>query len=128
MDRLAKARDDLWKDLRACNNPGVSTLGPGWPRGLPIQILAADEAWLYHALVRPEEAPFLSSRIYEIVFGSRDIVVAAIPHVLDQIGRFVDHLGFAIRATIAHGADKAKWVTLIWKHYNFAGTSIGPCA
>lgn len=58
MDRLSKAREDPWKELRACNSPSVSTLGTGWPRALPINFLAPDEAWAYHALVRPEEAPF----------------------------------------------------------------------
>jgi hypothetical protein len=65
MDRLSKAREDLWKEPRACDSPGVSTLGTGWPRGLPIHFLATDEAWAYHALVRPEGAPFLSSRVHE---------------------------------------------------------------
>lgn len=33
MDRLAKARDALWQDIRARNKPDILTLGPGWPRG-----------------------------------------------------------------------------------------------
>lgn len=117
MDRLSKAREDLWKELRACNSPGVSTLGTGWPRGLPIHFLATDEAWAYHALVRPEEAPFLSSRVHEVLFSPRDIIVAAIPHGLDPNDKFVDDLNFAIRSTLSRGADKAKWATLVWKHY-----------
>lgn len=67
-----------------------STLGTGWPGGLPIHFLATDEAWEYHALVRPEEAPFLSSRVHEVIFSPRDIIVAAIPHSLDPKDKFVD--------------------------------------
>ncbi|CAI7624306.1 unnamed protein product [Penicillium glandicola] len=118
MDRLAKARDELWKDLRAHDKPDISILGPGWPRGLPIQYLATDEAWFYHALKRPEEAPFLFSKINEIIFSSQDIVVAVVPHVSEPIGKFADDLGFAIRATISCGPDKLEWITLIWKHYS----------
>ncbi|OKO99074.1 hypothetical protein PENSUB_8460 [Penicillium subrubescens] len=118
MDRLAKARDKLWKDLRARNTPDISTLEPCWPRGLPIQRLVMDSTWLYHALERPEEAPFLSSRLSEILFSPRDIVVAAKTHPLGPIPMFVDDLGYAIRAMVSREADKTKSVTLIWKHYS----------
>lgn len=118
MDRLGMARDELWKDLRARDTPDISTLEPCWPRGLPIQRLVVNETWLYHALERPEEAPFLSSRAHEILFSSRDIAIAAKEHPPWPISNFVDDLGFAIRATISREADKTKWVTLIWKHYS----------
>lgn len=118
MDRLGKARDELWKDLRARDTPDISTLEPCWPRGLPIQRLVVDKTWLYHALERPEEAPFLSSRTRKILFSPRDIAIAAKPHPPGPMPMFVDDLGFAIRATISREADKTKWVTLIWKHYS----------
>ncbi|KAJ5898869.1 hypothetical protein N7495_003613 [Penicillium taxi] len=121
VDRLQKARDELWKDLRVRLNPDVCILGPGWPRGLSIQNLTAGKVeWLYHALERPQEAPFLSSRANEILFSRRDIVIAAIPQVVEPNRDFVDSLGVAIRATVSLGEeeDKVKWLTRIWEHYS----------
>ncbi|KAJ6111185.1 hypothetical protein N7486_003420 [Penicillium sp. IBT 16267x] len=122
MDRLGKARDDLWADLRARSNPDVLTLGPGWPRGLPLQHLAPDKAWLYHALRIPEAAPFLSSRSHEFLFSSRDIIVASLPQDFEPIDGFMEDLGFAVHATISRGeqTEKENWVRRIWEHYSSA--------
>ncbi|KAJ5912340.1 hypothetical protein N7504_001223 [Penicillium tannophilum] len=122
VDRLGRERDCLWADIRACSNPDVLVLGPGWPRGLPLQYLAPDKAWFYHALTRPEEAPFLSSRSRELLFSPRDTIVASLPQDMEAVGRFMDDLGFVVHATISRGEqpDKENWVRLIWEHYSSA--------
>lgn len=122
MDRLGRERDCLWADMRACKNLDVLALEPGWPRGLPIEHLAPDEAWLYHALKSPGKAPFLSSRCHELLFSPRDTIVASLPQDLEATDGFVDDLGFAVQATISRGqqTDKENWVRRIWKHYSSA--------
>ncbi|KAJ5642409.1 hypothetical protein N7490_006409 [Penicillium lividum] len=120
MDRLAKARDDLWRGLRAQRSPDVFLLEPGWPRGLPIQDLVPDEAWLFHALQGTEETTFLSSRTSNLLFSPREIILAPVRQDAKIIGSFVDDLGFAVRAIAFHGeqADRIKWITLVWDHYS----------
>ncbi|KAJ5764848.1 hypothetical protein N7520_004407 [Penicillium odoratum] len=120
IDRLAKARDDLWRGLRAQINPDIFLLEPGWPRGLPIQDLVPDEAWLCHALQRTEETTFLSSRISDLLFSPQEIILAPVREDAKIIGSFVDDLGFAIRAIALHEeqADRMKWITLVWDHYS----------
>ncbi|KAJ5948318.1 hypothetical protein N7466_001333 [Penicillium verhagenii] len=119
IDRLQKARNELWKGLRARDNPEVLSLRPCWSRGLPIQSLAT-KSWLYHALQRPEEAPFLSSRAHELLFSPGHIILASVPREVETVGKFADNLAFIIHAIIENGeqAHKVKWVTRIWEHYS----------
>lgn len=120
MDRLANSRNEFWEQHRARTNPDVLSLGPGWARGFSIQHLVSDELWVYHAMNRQYEAPYLSSRVKEVLFGSLDTIMAPVPENSGSIDRFVDSLWFAISALIAGGepADKVRHVLRTWEYYS----------
>lgn len=122
MDRLAEARDELWQDIRARNNPDILTLGPGWPRGLPIQKLVTSEEWIYHALEHPTEMPYLASRANEVLFSPVDTVMTLAPEKLSPVDGYVDYLGFAVEALIEHRTkgDRSQRVLRVWEHYSSA--------
>jgi hypothetical protein len=119
MDLLAFEREKLWLQLRVSKDPNTSLLDKGWPRGLSIQELAVSEDWLYHALQRPIEAPFLSSRAHEVLFSSVETLMTSKPEQYDSGGGFVDSLAFTVRAMIAYGEEAAKvqCAMQIWEHY-----------
>ncbi|KAF7717987.1 Uncharacterized protein PECH_004690 [Penicillium ucsense] len=120
VDLLAKARDQLWTEIRANNEPKFAELGPGWPRGLAIQHLSSDHKWLCYALLRPEQAPFLSCKVNELLFSPGDIILDRIPPALNPGERpeVVDSLLSVIRAITSNGADGKKWVLRVWSHYS----------
>ncbi|KAL4987777.1 hypothetical protein BDW68DRAFT_160422 [Aspergillus falconensis] len=120
MDRLAKARDELWQRHRAQNDPNVLKLRSGLPRGLAIQHLIHSSGWLYHAIRHPDHAPFLSSRANEVLFSATDTVMAAIADDKDYIGCFVDDLEFIVRACFKNETQEQKIrdVSRIWEHYS----------
>lgn len=122
MDRLAQARDEFWKEHRARMNPDVLTLGAGWPRGLPIQYLVKSEAynWLYHAIKRPDEAPYLASKVNGVLFAPLDTIMAGVPEDNGPICKFVDSLSFAINALLAEGepTEKVPNMLRVWEHHS----------
>ncbi|CRG84051.1 Receptor-type tyrosine-protein phosphatase zeta [Talaromyces islandicus] len=121
IDRIAQARDEFWKEHRARMNPDVLTLGAGWPRGLPIQYLVKGETynWLYHATRRPDEAPYLASRINEVLFAPLDTIMAGVPKDNTPISKFVDSFSFAINALPAEGepTEKVPNMLRVWEHH-----------
>ncbi|KAH8691475.1 hypothetical protein BGW36DRAFT_388391 [Talaromyces proteolyticus] len=120
MDRLAKSRDEFWEQHRTRVNPEVLDLGAGWPRGLPIQHLVDDKLLLFYAMERPSEAPYLSSRVNEVLFTSLDTIMTTIPENTGPIDCFVDSLWFAISALVVKGepAEKVHHILRIWEYYS----------
>ncbi|KAL4738075.1 hypothetical protein BDV11DRAFT_216239 [Aspergillus similis] len=119
MDRLAKARDELWQQNRSQNDPDVMKLSPGLPRGLAIQHLVHTSDLLYHAMKHPDRAPFLSSRANEVLFGAADTVMHAITKEEAHVDGFVDSLQFIVRALLNNDnhADKIRDILRVWEHY-----------
>ncbi|KFZ10287.1 hypothetical protein V502_08227 [Pseudogymnoascus sp. VKM F-4520 (FW-2644)] len=120
LDRLAKRRDDLWAQIRLNRNDLVTTLGEGWPKGLPIQSLLPGEQWMAQALENPEAAPFVADRVRKVIFCDPEIALAAVPRNTDVIGPFVDNLPVAIRSYVGSGssAEVLGRIQRVWEHYS----------
>ncbi|KAL4811713.1 hypothetical protein BDW67DRAFT_189415 [Aspergillus spinulosporus] len=120
MDRLAKARDELWQRHRSQHVPDVMKLSPGLPRGLAIQHLAYNSGWLYQVIKHPDHAPFLSSRANEVLFGAADTVMIVLTEEEAHIGGFVDSLRFIVHALLENDnpADRNRDVLRVWEHYS----------
>ncbi|KAJ5734653.1 hypothetical protein N7533_013056 [Penicillium manginii] len=120
MDRLAKARDELWKTHRARTDPNVLELRAGWPRGLPVQNLVDSPIWLLHAMKYQDHAPFLSVRANQLLFSTVDVIMDVVTKEGDCIHGFVDDLGFVIQALLAnpHQATRICDVRRVWEYYS----------
>ena len=119
LDTLAKARDELWKDIRSSYSPATTILGQPWPRGLPVQCLVPFD------LVNSEArgfTPFLSSRVPNVVFISQLDSEADIPRdeeARSAIGAFVDSFETSLRIHILQlpkGRLRYEEVTRAWQH------------
>ncbi|KAL9101122.1 MAG: hypothetical protein Q9163_003583 [Psora crenata] len=105
LDRLAKARDDLWKDIRRLRNPAASVLAEPWPRGLPLQFLPClhNDRHLPHGSM-----PYINARASAIVFVPAEVALAPSPsqeEVAQAIGKFVDDYRTALKVYVYHGHD-----------------------
>ncbi|RDW84028.1 uncharacterized protein DSM5745_04354 [Aspergillus mulundensis] len=120
VDRLAKARDEVWQQLRAETDPSVLDLGLGWPRGLAIQHLVSSPDWLGHVMRRPHHAPFLSSRANEVLYSTIGIIMVEVSKSKDRAGEFVDDLKFIIRALLTNDDKEAKRRDIlgVWEYYS----------
>ncbi|KAL4749470.1 hypothetical protein BDW72DRAFT_214059 [Aspergillus terricola var. indicus] len=99
MDRLAKARDELWQRHRSQHDPDVMKLSPVYT-----------PAWLYQAMKHPDCAPFLSSRANKVLFGAADTVMLVIAGEEAHIGEFVDSIQFIVH--------RNRDVLRVWEHYS----------
>ena len=119
LDTLAKARDELWKDIRSSYNPATTILGQPWPRGLPVQCLVPFD--LGNSEARGF-TPFLSSRVANVVFISQLDSEADIPRdeeARSTIGAFVDSYETSLRFHILQlpkGRLRYEEVTRAWQH------------
>jgi hypothetical protein len=120
LDRLAKARDELWQQLRIQKDPAVLELSACWPRGLPIQHLFPGSVWLFHTMRHREQAPFLSSKVDQILYSPIATVMHCIKNERDVVGGFVDDLQFIMRASLRNGEreDKVRDVLHVWEYYS----------
>lgn len=119
LDALAKARDELWKNIRSSYSSATTILGQPWPRGLPVQCLVPFD--LGNGEARGF-TPFLSSRVANVVFISQLDSEADIPRdeeTRSAIGAFVDSYETSLRIHILQlpkGRLRYEEVTRAWQH------------
>ncbi|KAJ8110309.1 hypothetical protein OPT61_g6818 [Boeremia exigua] len=135
IDNLAKARNDLWAEMRSAKYPEVITLPKGFPRGLPIQYLLPSlesscslfpEARTTKALDLEKISPFIFSRVEQTLF--MDAETALEPTFIDKsiqqaIGVFVDSYTYALQLYIPDLCEaevKKQRFSKVWAH------AIGP--
>ena len=120
LDNLARARDELWREIRPLSHPAVASLQRPWTRGLPIQCL------LIPFNVDTTRArgftPYLSSRAAEVVFLDEADAKAKVPHdeeSRDAIGPFVDDYDRALQLHIMQkpeGQLRDSEISRAWNH------------
>ncbi|ORY55274.1 uncharacterized protein BCR38DRAFT_452606 [Pseudomassariella vexata] len=113
LDRLAMARDDLWRDYRAKVRPAVTALPKPWPRGLAIQQLLPDLKGQLHM-------PYLESRVKDTVFADGALALSPPPsddETCEAIGPFVDDYDYALKHYLTTNASEFKTrVHAAWNH------------
>ncbi|KAJ6015494.1 hypothetical protein N7540_010085 [Penicillium herquei] len=116
IDKLAQQRNALWEQYHE-DEKGPECV---WPRGLPIQRLVPENAWVYHALKRPEEAPYISSRVNNFLFCSSDTMMTIVPKSHPTEHWMVDDLWFAIQASIVKDkpVEGEQRILSIWEYYS----------
>ncbi|KAF1357622.1 hypothetical protein EJ07DRAFT_128193 [Lizonia empirigonia] len=120
LDNLAKARNQLWTQLRPARYPDVLTLPEPFPRGLPVQFLLASGIPNVTDLSR--FAPYISSRVEAAVFVHPDVAlkpVSADDPTQKAIGVFVDSYKYALGAYIPDACDpqeKERRLKKVWDH------------
>ncbi|KAL8994115.1 MAG: hypothetical protein Q9169_005828 [Polycauliona sp. 2 TL-2023] len=119
LDMLARARDELWRDIRSSYNPAAVCLSHPWPKGLPVQQLVPFDISNKAA---SGCTSFISARAVNIVFINEDDSQCAIPpdeETRSAIGGFVDSYQTALRIRILQiREDRARYdeVAQAWEH------------
>lgn len=120
IDSLARARNDLWQELRPTFHPSAAILPRPWPRGLPIQCLPGpfDVA----SSSANDLTPFIAARAAAIVFLESSLALSPCPDDADVrlgIGSFVDSYTSALRLYVLQGSDsqeRAERETAAWAY------------
>ncbi|KAL8666790.1 MAG: hypothetical protein Q9168_007412, partial [Polycauliona sp. 1 TL-2023] len=119
LDRLAQARDELWRDIRSSYNPTAVCLSHPWPRGVPVQ---------HHVpfdIANNESSgctPYISSRVVKIVFMNKEDSISAVPSDEDTrsaIGGFVESYQTSLQIHILQvPSERARYEEIIraWEH------------
>ncbi|OGM44213.1 hypothetical protein ABOM_007728 [Aspergillus bombycis] len=107
VDNLAERRDRLWQETRTNTDPAISHLGKGWPKGLPIQYLVPGTRWAHYALQHTTAAPYLRSRLEDVMKAPFHDTLTPKPHVMLR-DEWVDSLRYAIESYIGMGEEKNK--------------------
>lgn len=76
-DKLAKARDELWRTVRPSQHPSAASLRRPWPKGLPIQCLTGSLP--IAAAPAGGWTPYLSSLATRLVLLDMDAALSEIP-------------------------------------------------
>lgn len=120
LDNLAKARNELWADLRPSRFPDVLTLPEPFPRGLPVQHLLASRTSDVASL--SELAPYVFSRVEATLFIKPEAALEVIvcdDSIRQAIGTFVDSYKHAFSAYVPDACDaqeKVKRFKEVWSH------------
>ncbi|KAE8411976.1 hypothetical protein BDV36DRAFT_301361 [Aspergillus pseudocaelatus] len=104
MDNLAEGRDRLWQETRTNTDPAVSRLGKGWPKGLPIQYLVPNTRWAHCALQPKSAAPYLRSRLEDILKAPFHDTLTPRPDVRPR-NEWADSLCIAIESYVGIGEE-----------------------
>ncbi|KAL1852609.1 hypothetical protein Plec18170_005740 [Paecilomyces lecythidis] len=119
MDRIAWKRDELWQQIRANRDPDIVSLDGGLPKGLAAHQLIPDTVWLSHILERGNEAPYVFSRVNQVLFSPVDVIMAVPSADVEPHEDFVDQLESLIEAYIrGEKQEKEKRAMEIWEHYS----------
>ncbi|KAK0609649.1 hypothetical protein DIS24_g12279 [Lasiodiplodia hormozganensis] len=125
-DELAKARDQLWRDLRPTQKPATASLPEPYPRGLAIQNLTGNIRM--RASDAEKMTPYIASRARAIVF--MDPAKALEPYPEDEVLQaaaegFVDSYQEALEIFVPNTLPKEerkRRVEEVWAH------AVGPCS
>ena len=121
INTLAEARNTLWTELRPLRHPDVFTLPAPFPRGLPVQHLLA--SWSPDVLELDEVAPYVSSRVQDILFADPERSlkpIIASKSLMPAIGNFVDSYPYALTTYIPQDCDKQVKQARLLKAWNHA--------
>ena len=120
IDNLARARDQLWQEVRPIIHPSASILAPPWSRGLPIQCLPGPfnlASEFVHGAT-----PFILARATDIVFLQPSVALSSISEdaeVRAAIGSFIDNYKIALRIYVFGSPSKINCntrATHAWTH------------
>ena len=119
-DKLAEARDELWRTIRPSQHPPVASLQRPWPKGLPIQCLTGS----LPIATAPGGGltPFLSSRATRVVLLDANAALSEIPsdeETRAAIGPFVESYNVALNIYIMQkpkGPSRELALSQAWKH------------
>ncbi|KXH50859.1 hypothetical protein CSAL01_12014 [Colletotrichum salicis] len=119
VDRLAKARDDLWQKHRLQCFPSVLTLGEPWPKGLPVQSLLPGR---FLGLQKIDAMPYVLERVEKIVFGDPRVLLQELPkdkESREAIGGFVDEYSVVLKSYVDRGDESSRQeerTRKAWRH------------
>ena len=120
LDRLAQARDELWREIRPLNHPAVVSLPWPWPQGLPIQCF--NTPFDVGVLEAQGLTPFISSRATAIVFLSEIYAKARLPieeETRAAIGPYIDSYDIALQIYVKQqpeGPARDERIIQAWEH------------
>ncbi|KAL2882617.1 hypothetical protein SGCOL_001819 [Colletotrichum sp. CLE4] len=118
VDRLAKARNELWQKHRPQRFPSVLTLGEPWPKGLPVQSLLPAR---FLGLQNIDAMSYVLERIEKVVFGDPKVLLQELPKdkkSREAIGRFVDEYSFALKSYVDERDESSRQerTRKAWRH------------
>ena len=119
-DKLAEARDELWRTIRPSQHPSAASLRQPWPKGLPIQCLTVTLP--IAAAPAGGLTPYLRSRAMRIVFLDADVALSDIPsdeETRAAVGPFVESYNVALRIYVMQQpkeSNRQLAVSQAWEH------------
>ena len=120
LDNLAKARNELWEELRRARYPEVLTLPEPFPRGLAVQHLLAN--WSPNVANLHEFAPYIASRVRAALFVESTAALKPVPSAKSTqqaIGSFIDSYQYALGTHIPEVCEpdvKQKRLREVWNY------------
>ncbi|KAF1938746.1 hypothetical protein EJ02DRAFT_473066 [Clathrospora elynae] len=125
IDKLAQARDELWRRLRTTVYPATATLPEIFPRGLPIQYLTSP--WFPNVQDLDRMFPYLASRVQTALFPEPTAALQAVSLDNDSrkyIGYFVDSYQHALQLYIRSSCEKGERRKRAEKTWDYAMNSL----
>lgn len=115
LDRMARARDELWEQYRKTMTPSVHDLKAPWPRGHPFQSLVPFK------VKGPCNIPYVESRVRNLVFADPHVFLTPWSNDKDEkeaIGPYIDNWKTALEFYVEAGpvADRRNRIRLAWDH------------
>ena len=118
-DRLAEARNSIWLEKRALDEPGTTVLPAPWPQGLPIQALIP-----FSTARSPSSMlslPYLMERARSIVLMPRNIARSKVPdeELQKAIKGYVDSFSSALMLYVdfaPSNEEREKRISGAWLH------------
>ncbi|KAI0477865.1 hypothetical protein GGR56DRAFT_639114 [Xylariaceae sp. FL0804] len=127
LDKLCKARDELWREERLASHPAAATIEDPYPRGCPLQLLCPRGCYkrqgeVVFAEKNAADMPYLQSRAEAVVFASGQSLLrpalAADKETWTAIGEYVDDYCYALRVYVnsAGGSEAQNRALRAWQH------------
>ena len=120
VDDLARARDELWRQMRPTLHSSASILPSPWPRGLPIQCLPGPFDIMSESA--QSLTPFIATRAAATVFLESSIALSSIseaPDVRTAIGPFIDSYKTALQIHVLQSSsaeERTERTAHAWEH------------
>ncbi|RJE24256.1 hypothetical protein PHISCL_03416 [Aspergillus sclerotialis] len=120
LDELARQSDSVIQDYRKDWWPANEEVGEGFPRGLAVQQLLPDWDWFGFLLQHRSHAPYITSRVLDVLEASPEIVMAPVPNDDGAVNAYIDSMPCVIRGHLSlftSKRSKNEALVQLWEKY-----------
>ena len=120
LDELARQSDSVIQEYRKDWWPVNKGVGEGFPRGLAVQQLLPNWDWFGFLLQHCSHAPYITSRVLDVLEASPEIVLAPVPNDDDAVNAYIDSMPCVIRGHLSlftSKRSKNEALVQLWEKY-----------